>query len=162
MSDLVPVCACDSGSDSVLGVACLFPLRAPSSYYVSVSQCVSVLHSVSVLLPPGCLPHSQGFPRTLPPLPHPRPRPQQTRITDPGALRSSLYGRFPSTQAQIPQVHSGGWSGHLHSQSSILPQTVRPKARGCSSAHTHALHTLPHGPAHRHTRTATLKGAQQT
>lgn len=81
---------------------------------------------------------------------------------DPGALRSSLYGRFPSTQAQIPQVHSGGWSGHLHSQSSSLPQTVRPKARGCSSAHTHALHTLPHGPAHRHTRTATLKGAQQT
>lgn len=141
-------------------LACFLCVHRAPTMCLCPSVCLCC--TLSVLLPPGCLPHSQGFPRTLPPLPHPRPRPQQTRITDPGALRSSLYGRFPSTQAQIPQVHSGGWSGHLHSQSSILPQTVRPKARGCSSAHTHALHTLPHGPAHRHTRTATLKGAQQT
>lgn len=123
---------------------------------VSTSQCVSLLHLMPVSLPPGCLPHSWGFPRTLVPPLHPCPRHQQPRITDPGALRSSpgeLRGRFPSPWAQILQVCRGGWPRHLHSGSPRLEAAAEPTLMRSP--------TPPHNPACSFQKTVTLRGAQQ-
>lgn len=90
MSDLAPMCARDPGFDSVLGVACLFPLRVPSLHHMSMPQCVSMLPPHVCFVSSWTRSPSPVFSKTPSLTPRLCPRPHQTGTTNPGALRSSL------------------------------------------------------------------------
>lgn len=86
LSDLAPVRA----RDSVLGVACLCPVRAPRLHHMSLPQCVPALPPRVCFVSSWTPSPSPVFSKTPSLTPHLCPRAQEAGTTNPGALRSSL------------------------------------------------------------------------